>query len=141
LLLHATWVAQRWLPQGTNLASSLKPLHSCNSGDKCNCQNNKSFLQCRYIPLCILVQYTSHHHQLRGRHLMPCPSCCHCRPQRQDWLPLEWMAVCSGGWLVKELMLIALPNKDAKWNAKDGDTAPGNTVFNCHLLHVITIPH
>jgi len=44
-------------------------------------------------------------------------------------------------WLVKELMLIALPNKDAKWNAKDGDTAPGNTVFNCHLLHVITIPH
>jgi len=30
-------IAHSWLPQGTNL------VNSCNSGDKCNCQNNKCF--------------------------------------------------------------------------------------------------
>ena len=51
-------IAHRWLPQGTNLASSLKPCHSCNSGDKCNCQNNKSFfaVNCESLGMRTLYQ-------------------------------------------------------------------------------------
>jgi len=48
-VLHMGCIAHRWLPQGTNLASTLKPHHNCNSGDKCNCQNNKSFFAVIYI--------------------------------------------------------------------------------------------
>jgi len=47
LLLYSTRAALPTLSidvsQGTNIASSLKTMSSCNSGNKCNCQNKKSF--------------------------------------------------------------------------------------------------
>jgi len=36
-ILHMCFTAHSWLPQGTIL------VNSCNSGDKCDCQNNKCF--------------------------------------------------------------------------------------------------
>jgi len=36
-ILHACCIAHSWLPKGTIL------VNSCNSGDKCNCQNNECF--------------------------------------------------------------------------------------------------
>ena len=48
LLLYSTRAALPTLPidgcyKGLTLHHPLKPCHSCNSGDKCNCQNIKSF--------------------------------------------------------------------------------------------------
>ena len=48
LLLYSTRTALPTLPidgchKGLTLHHPLKPCHSCNSGDKCYCQNNKSF--------------------------------------------------------------------------------------------------
>ena len=48
LLLYSTRAALPTLPidgcyKGLTLHHPLKPCHSCNSGDKCNCQNNKLF--------------------------------------------------------------------------------------------------
>jgi len=37
-VLHVCFTAHSWLPQGIIL------VNSCNSGDKCNCQNNKYFI-------------------------------------------------------------------------------------------------
>ena len=43
-VLHVCCIAHSWLPQGTIL------VNSCNSGDKCNCQNNKSFFPVLSVP-------------------------------------------------------------------------------------------
>jgi len=56
LLLYSTRAALLTLPidvsQGLTLHHPLKPCHSCNSGNKCNCQNNKSFF-------CSVMQYST----------------------------------------------------------------------------------
>ena len=64
LLLYSTWVA---LPidgchKGLILHHRLKPLHSCNSGDKCNCQNNKSFFAVISLSCTEIRKRRLHHH-------------------------------------------------------------------------------
>ena len=49
-VLHVCFITHSWLPQGTIL------VNSCNSGDKCNCQNSKCFFfQCGVNSLLVIA--------------------------------------------------------------------------------------